>query len=183
MWYTTSGGPTRRNATAVTWILALTLLSGRGRDPEFMTFDAAARRVDLTLIAGFDQSNSGYNFNGAPDGTHRLTVPVGWQIRIAFANRDVFPHSVIVFRQAKVLPLRIARPAFPGAATRSFQQGLPPGAREDIAFVAAVPGDYLIGCGCPTHVVLGMYVRLRVSADATVPTYERVPRGADLRIE
>ena len=178
---TASVGPVRRSATAMTWVVALALTTGAGRDPEFMTFDAEAQRVDLRVIATFDQSNSGYNFNGAPHGTHLLTVPLGWQVRIAFTNRDAFPHSVVVIRQPKVLPLRIARAVFPGAASRSFQQGLPPGAHDDIAFVASSPGDYLISCGSVGHLVLGTFLKLRISQEVTAPTYEPVPRDASIR--
>ena len=178
---TASIGAMRRSATALTWVVALALSIGARRDPEFMTFDAEARRVDLTVIAAFDQSNSGYNFNGAPYGTHLLTVPLGWQVRIAFSNRDVIPHSVVVIRQPKTLLLRTARPAFPGAATRSFQQGLPPGARDDFAFVASSVGDYLIGCGSMGHMVAGGYLRLRISPDVSAPTYEHVPRDPSIR--
>ena len=170
-----------RTVTAMTWVVALALTTAARRDPEFMTFDAAARRVDLTVIAAFDQSYSGYNFNGAAHGTHLLTVPLGWQVRVAFSNRDVFPHSAVVIRQPKTLPLRIARPVFAGAATRSFQQGLPPGDRDDFAFVASSTGDYLISCGSVGHIVLGSFLRMRVSQDVTVPTYEQVPRDPSLR--
>ena len=178
---TSSVGTARWSVTAMTWVVALSLATSARRDPEFMSFDPETRRVDLAVIAAFDQSNSGYNFNGAPYGTHLLVVPVGWQVRIAFSNRDVFPHSAVVIRQPNTLPIRIARPVFAGAATRSFQQGLPPGAEDQFAFVASSTGDFLIGCGAPGHVTLGSFLRLRVSADVTAPTYERTARDPKLR--
>ena len=168
-------------ATAMTWVVAVALVGNTSRDPEFMTFDAEARRVDLAVISAFDQSNSGYNFNGASHGTHQLTVPVGWQVRIAFSNHDVIPHSVVVIRQPKTLPLRIAGPAFRGAASRSFQQGLPPGAQDYFTFVASPAGDYLIACGSTGHLVLGAFLRLRVSHEVSTPTYERIPRPATVQ--
>lgn len=143
------------------------------RDPEFMRYDADARRVDLTVTSAFDQSNSGFNLNGGSHGSHRITVPAGWTVRLTFINHDVIPHSVAVVREQSQVPLYVARPAFPGAATRSLQRGLPAGDRQDdIAFVAGLPGSYLIACGIPGHAVLGSYLRLVVSPSATVPTYE-----------
>ena len=180
MMATTSIGSGRLGVTAMVCVAALTMAANAGRDPEFMTFDADARRVDLTVIAAFDKSNSGYNFNGAPHGTALLTVPVGWQVRIAFSNRDVIPHSAVAIRQPKVAPLRVPTPAFSGAATRSFQRGLPPGAEDYFTFVATPAGDYLISCGATGHLVLGTFLQLRVSADATTPRYERVPRPPKL---
>lgn len=167
----------RARVSVVTSVACLALVGAR-RDPEFMTYDAEARRVDLTVIAAFTNVNSGYNFNGGPDGTHRLTVPAGWQVRISFANRDVIPHSVAVIRETKLLPLRIARPFFPGAASKALLRGgVPAGGREDgIEFVANLPGSYLIACGMTSHVALGSFIRMSVSADATVPLYETVPR-------
>ena len=156
---------------AASCALAGSLLGAR--DPEFMRYDADARRMDLTVISAFDQSNSGYNFNGGSHGSHRITVPAGWTVRLTYINRDVIPHSVAVVREQKQVPLYVTRPAFPGAATRSLQQGLPAGGRQDdISFVAGLPGSYLIACGIPGHAVLGSYLRLVVSSSATVPTYE-----------
>jgi hypothetical protein len=146
-----------------------------------MTYDVDERRVDLTLIAAFSTANTGYNFNGAPHGTHRLTVPVGWRVRISLANRDVFPHSVGVIRELTLMPLRIERPAFPGGASKALQRGVPPGGREDgIEFVASVPGSYLLACGVTGHAALGGFIRMTVSAEATVPLYETVPRTPPL---
>ena len=149
------------------------LLIAPRRDSEFMRYDADARRVDLTIIAAFDQSNSGFNFNGGSHGGHRITVPTGWTVRLTFINRDVIPHSVAVVQEQKVVPMYITRPAFSGAASGALQRGLPAGGRQDdIAFVARTPGAYLIACGIPGHAVLGSYVQLIVSSSVTVPTYE-----------
>ncbi len=149
------------------------VLSAVRRDPEFMRYDAEARRVALTMIAAYDQSNSGYNFNGGFNGSHRITVPVGWRVAVTVVNRDVVPHSFALIRAERRLPLRIDRPALPGAASRRHQVGVPAGGREDeIEFIASQPGDYLLACGVTAHTALGGYLRLTVSADARVPTYE-----------
>lgn len=164
---------TRRGFIAAASCAAGGLLLGARSDPEFLRYDADARRVDLTVIAAFDQSNSGFNFNGGSHGGHRIVVPNGWTVRLTFINRDVIPHSVAVVRQEKRVPMYVTRPAFPGAASRSLQHGLPSGGRHDaITFVAEGPGTYLIACGIPGHAVLGTYLELTVSSSARVPTYE-----------
>ena len=169
----TSQRTIRHAAVIAASIAAWVVLSAVRRDPEFMRYDAEARRVELTIIAAYDQSNSGYNFNGGFDGSHRVTVPLGWRVAVTFVNRDVIPHSFIVIRAVRNLPLRIDRAAFPGAASRKHQVGVGAGGREDgIEFVASQSGDYLIACGITGETVLGSYLRLVISADAKVPTYE-----------
>lgn len=163
----------RRAVIAAASYSMCAVLSGARSDPEFMRYDAGARRVELTIIAAFDQTNSGFNFNGGFHGSHRITVPIGWQVRVTFVNRDLMPHSVAVVREGKLLPIRIARPVFAGAASRAPERGLPAGAQQDdIAFVAGQSGAYLVACGVPGHTALGTYLRLTISTDATVPTYE-----------
>jgi hypothetical protein len=150
-------------ASCVTW----TLCVGARGDPGFIRYDANARRVDLTLIATYDKSNS-----GGAHGAHRVTVPTGWRVRLTFVNRDVIRHSVVAVREQVPLPMRIARPALSGAASSAIEQGLPAGARQDdIVFIATLPGEYLIACGVPGNVALGAYLRLTVSSGARVPTY------------
>jgi sulfocyanin len=164
---------TRRAAIGVASCAVVAVLLGVRSDPEFMRYDAGARRVDLTVTAAFDQSNSGYNFNGGSHGGHRITVPNGWTVRLTFINRDVIPHSLAVVRQEKRVPMYVTRPAFAGAVSHALQRGLPTGGRQDdISFVAGEPGTYLIACGVPGHAVLGSYLELIVSSSATVPTYE-----------
>jgi len=172
---TTIRGFARRAVVCGLSYAACVLFTGARRDPEFMRYDAAARRVDLTIIAAFDQSNTGYNLNGASHGAHRITVPSGWRVTVSFVNRDVFRHSIAVIREVRSLPLRITKPVFSGAASRAPDVGLPPGARQDdIGFVADRPGAYLLACGVPGHAVLGSYLRLTVSSVDSVPRYEMV---------
>ena len=163
---------------------ACVLLSGSRRDPEFMRYDVVNRSVELTITAALDKSNSGYNCNGGSYGAHRVTVPTGWKVTIAFVNRDVIPHSVAVIREVRLLPLRIARPVFAGAASRAPEVGIPAGARQDdIAFVANRPGAYLIACGVAGHAVSGSYIRLTVSSVDSLPTYETVHRASSAAVQ
>jgi sulfocyanin len=154
------------------------VLSGSRRDPQFLRYDAAARRVDLTIIAALDKSNSGYNLNGASYGAHNVIVPTGWTVTIDFVNRDVMPHSIAVIRESRLLPLRVARPVFAGASSRAPEIGLPAGGRQnDIAFVANAAGAYLLACGVPGHAVSGSYLKFTVSSVDTIPRYELTSRA------
>ena len=78
-----AGHPSRRFArhaiVGAAWAGCM-LLSGAKRDPEFMQFDATARRVDLLIVAAYTKVNSGFNFNGGWNGSHRITIPVGWTL-------------------------------------------------------------------------------------------------------
>jgi sulfocyanin len=129
--------------------------------------------VHLTITARYNGSNGGFNFNGGSRGRHRITVPTGWRVQIAFTNADVISHSVAVVREAKQVPIRIEKPAFAGAASRGVERGIPAGTRQDdIVFVADRAGEYLLACGVPGHAAVGSYLRFTVSTDAAVPTYE-----------
>lgn len=137
-----------------------------------MTFDSTTRVVQLTITTRYDESHGGFNLNGGYAGNHRITVPLGWTVHISFINRDVIEHSLGLVKDDGHPPTRVARPAFPGAASRSLGAGIPAGGRDDaISFVARAAGSYLLACGVPGHAALGGYLRFVVSADARVPTY------------
>ena len=164
----------RRTTLAALWGTLILMVCGVAPpDSEFMRYDANAREVLLTVTAGYNASNSGFNFNGGFRGSHWITVPMGWRVRMTFANADAMPHSLGVVREQKRVPASTLKPAFAGAVSRAWESGIPAGARQDdITFVAAVPGAYWLACGVPGHAVVGSYLRFTVSADATVPTYE-----------
>lgn len=171
--FTDHHGAHRVTLAALGYAMVAVLSGGVPADPAFMRYDATARVVELTVTAGYDRSNSGFNMNGGSYGSHRITVPAGWQVKIAFTNADVIPHSVALVREEMRIPARIEKPAFAGASSRAIVSGLPAGARQnDIAFVADRPGAYLLACGVPGHAAVGSYMRFTVSKDAAVPTYE-----------
>lgn len=68
---------TRRAFVGVASYAAWVLLTGARRDARYMRYGANARRVDLTVIAGFDKSNSGFNFNAGSQSSHCIMVPAG----------------------------------------------------------------------------------------------------------
>ncbi len=138
--------------------------------PDWMTHDAAAKRVTMTIVAGKDTTNGGWNFNGYASGALTITVPVGWSIEIAFRNDDVLPHSLVVMDGDKPLPPQDGEPAFPRAYTVSLIPGIPQGQGDRVSFVARAAGRYRLFCGVATHGVAGMWDWFVVSADAQAPS-------------
>ena len=145
-------------------------------DTTWLSFDAAAKTVRFQLIAGLTGLNGALNFNGFRDGGLTLVVPVGWETRVEFRNHDgMLPHSAEVIAPQSPLPTQPVGAAIPRAFTVRLATGLPPEGRDVMRFVAQPAGEYLIFCGVPGHGAAGMWIRLRVSASAQVPTMELTP--------
>ena len=140
--------------------VALASLAVAGQPPpaRFMHVDAKHKVVDVTLIAGYDTSNNGFNF----DGYSRYlmwTVPRGWQVRVTCTNRGQVRHSCAV-----VAGPTASKPAFPGAATPNPVLGLDNGKTARFTFRAAKAGVYRFACLVPGHEAARMYDILRVVA-------------------
>ncbi len=67
----------------------------------FLWYDAAARTAHLQIVAAFDGTNGGMNFNGASNGGATITIPLGWRVLVAFVNRDAVPHSAIIIASGR----------------------------------------------------------------------------------
>ncbi|HVH39917.1 MAG TPA: sulfocyanin-like copper-binding protein [Gemmatimonadaceae bacterium] len=140
-------------------------------DPAWLTFDAAAKTVRFELIAGLTGFNGALNFNGFRDGELTLVVPLGWKTEIKFRNHDgMLPHSAEVIATQKPVPLQPVAPAIPRAFTLNLEKGIPPEGTDGMRFDAEPAGEYLIFCGVPGHGVAGMWIRLRISATARIPS-------------
>ncbi len=126
--------------------------------------DSAARKVDITLIAGMSGTNGGMSFNGVTRGALTVAVPVGWRVTFHFENADqMLPHSLVVVPYPAQVPVNATAPAFAGATTHRLQQGLTSDAKEAVTFVPDRPGLYMILCGVPGHAIAGMWLRLEVA--------------------
>ena len=142
-------------------------------DPGWLRADTAARTTALTLVAGLTPANGGMNFNGFGGGKLTVTVPVGWTVTLHYKNQDqILPHSVEVIPADAAVPLGPVTPAFPRAATKALEQGVPPGSGEDVRFVATKAGAYVIFCAVPGHGQAGMWIRLTVSDATRAPSIE-----------
>ena len=117
----------------------------------FLAVDAHRHRVTITLIASYDGTNGGYNF----DGYSRFlmwTVPRGWQVRVVCKNHGPLRHSCAVVRNAGS-----TEPAFRGAATPQPRIGLEPGQTARFTFRASKKGVYRFVCLVPGHEAARMY--------------------------
>ena len=134
-------------------------------DSSWLSADSVAKTATFHLTSGLTQLNGGLNFNGFNDGKLALTVPVGWNVVIHFANKDPnLPHSVEVVDTTKPMPAGpVDPPAFPRAMTVKLMTGLASGDSDTMRFVASKAGSYMIFCGVPGHGLAGMWIRLHVS--------------------
>jgi len=141
---------------------------------QFMSYDKAAKRVELQVYAAFDHSLGGFNFNGGFQGNQTITVPQGWSVVMQVVNKDAIPHSAIIIAATTPLPSIPDKAAIPTAYTTHLTDGLAPGGGSDtMRFKASPAGSYFLACGVPGHATSGMYVRFDVSASAAAPTYKQ----------
>jgi Sulfocyanin (SoxE) domain len=142
-------------------VVALSLAAKAPPPPSrFLAVDAHRHRVTITLIASYDGSNGGFNF----DGYSRYlmwTVPRGWTVRVVCKNRGPLRHSCAVVRDAGS-----TRPAFRGATTPQPQAGLEEGHTASFTFRATKAGIYRFACLVPGHELARMWDVLKI-----------VPRG------
>jgi len=123
---------------------AAAALAGKPDPQRFMSVDTRSRTVALTLVAGYDSENQGFNFDGYGRGELLVTVPVGWRVRVACENRGGMRHSCAV-----VPGPMTATPAFRGASVPDPVQGLDPGSQAAFSFVASRAGSYRLASIVP----------------------------------
>jgi Sulfocyanin (SoxE) domain len=122
----------------------------------FLAVDAQRHRVTITLIASYDGTNSGFNF----DGYSRYlmwTVPRGWTVRVVFTNRGPLRHSCAVVRGSAS-----AQPAFRGATTRQPGIGIEAGHTERFTFRASRKGVYRFASLVPGQEAARMWDVLKI---------------------
>ena len=142
-------------------VLALALAAGVAvskPDPSrFLTVDARHHVVAVTLIAGYDSSNNGFNFDGYGRGELTVTVPLRWRVRVTCTNRGSLRHSCAVVAGAMN-----ATPAFKGAETPQPALGLSHGGTANFSFTAARLGAFRFACLVPGHEEARMWDVLEV---------------------
>lgn len=165
-------------ARAMRQALAVAIIAGAAAMvPGTAGLAAAAHSVDVSIVAGKDAGGGGFDFNGYKNGAMTITVPVGWQVVVHFANASDLPHSLAVLPSgADKQPVPAAAPVFSGAATRDLAAGLPKGAKQTFTFEATKPGTYELVCGVAGHAVAGMWDKLVVSSATEAPSV--TPAGA-----
>jgi sulfocyanin len=144
---------------------------------EFLSYHPDTRAVQLRLVAGYSGANNTLNINGATEGAHTVTIPVGWRVEAVLENRVDLPHSAVVLAAVPRLPETPGAAAFPGAQTAAVTEGAGMMTSRPLSFVATHAGSYQIVCGVPYHAQAGMWIRLVVSDQAKTPEYTIRSRG------
>lgn len=143
--------------------------SGEIKDPVFLTQDAATKTANLHIIATFDKSNYGMNFNGISKSEGGYEIPLGWTVKVTFCNNSAVPHSVMVV-DADEAETKInlgAEPYFEGATTPKPNTTGTTTAIEKFEFTADEAGTFALACGFPTHSANGHRIFLKIKADYT----------------
>jgi sulfocyanin len=161
---------------ALTTLLAGSLVihhvAAAASTPTWVTTSGAT--VHLTVIAGYNNTNAGFNFNGAAHGQMVVTVPLGDTVDATFRNaaKGGF-HDVVIIPYTMPLPGAGIKPAFAGAASplpqfRPGAGGAPPNlsAPQSFSFTASKAGTYMMICGIAGHALAGMWDTFIVSSTA-----------------
>ncbi len=86
--------------------------------PDWMIIDEASQTVTLDIVAGKDDSNNRWNFNGYSRGNGAIAVPLGYTVTINFRNDDPnIAHSIGVDARTGSFPATFQdlEPVFAGA--------------------------------------------------------------------
>src|SRR6476661_5442521 len=137
--------------------VALTLAATPPPPHRFLAVDAHRHRVTITLIASYDGTNGGFNF----DGYSRYlmwTVPRGWTVRVVCTNRGPLRHSCGVVHGAGS-----TTPAFRGATTPQPLVGLESGSTGRFTFRANRTGVFRFACLVPGHEDARMWDVLKIT--------------------
>jgi hypothetical protein len=138
-------------------LVALSLAAKAPPPSRFLAVDAHRHRVTITLIASYDGTNGGFNFDGYSR-TLMWTVPRGWTIRVVCENRGPLRHSCAVVRNAGS-----TKPAFRGATTPQPFLGLEAGHTARFTFRAGAPGTYRFACLVRGHEEARMWDVLKIT--------------------
>jgi hypothetical protein len=136
-----------RTAAAIGLAAGVSAVSAHATKPNphgYFVVNASRHSVQLTLLAGLDGSNGGFNFDGYGRGEMLVSVPVGWRLVVVCASHGSARFSCAVVRNSLS-----TQPAFRGAASPNPSEGLNPGGKATFSFVAAQVGSYRIASLVP----------------------------------
>ena len=151
-------------------LVAASAVAAAKPDPHrFVRTVTARHQVALTLVAAYDGSNGGFNFDGYASGELFLSVPIGWRVVVRCENRGPLRHSCAVVRGAGS-----GTPAFRGAETPQPFLGLQAGTSASFSFRASRRGTYRLACLVPGHEDARMWDVLDVGKTRRVVVTTRV---------
>lgn len=123
--------------------------------------------MSFTLVAGYDNANSGLNFDGWSGGNVEIDVPLGWAITLDCKNQGPLNHSCAV-----VADETASRPLFAGATTPNPGAGLPAGQQAAFTFTADRTGTFRIACLVPGHESEDMWIAFKVLGSGSPAAYK-----------
>ncbi len=132
--------------------------SRAGINPSWVTWNAKAKTVTLSIIAAYNGVGGGFNFNGYNQGHLTITVPQGARVVLNFTNKVSLPHSALITPYDKHTLAGNFPVAFAGAATPNATSGVATLSKpQTITFTAAKAGTFALVCGVPGHASAGMW--------------------------
>ncbi len=137
--------------------LAAVAVAAKPDPRQFLRVDAGRRTVSVTLVAGYDSSNNGFNFDGYGRGELTVTVPLRWRVRVTCRNAAAMRHSCAVVDG----PMTTV-PAFAHASSPQPVLGLRHGETATFSFVATKLGPFRLACLVPGHEEARMWDVLEV---------------------
>ena len=138
--------------------LASAAVSGKPDPRQFLAAGPGSKVVSLTLVAGWDSENNGFNFDGYGRGELLVTVPLGWRVHVLCVNRGGMRHSCAVVKGPGTV-----QSAFKGASVPDPTYGLQQGQRATFSFVASRAGSFRLACLVPGHEEARMWDVLEVT--------------------
>jgi len=137
--------------------LAAVAVAAKPDPRQFLRVDAGRRTVSVTLVAGYDSSNNGFNFDGYGRGELTVTVPLRWRVRVTCRNAAAMRHSCAVVDG----PMTTV-PAFAHASIAQPVLGLRHGETATFSFVTTKLGPFRLACLVPGHEEARMWDVLEV---------------------
>ncbi len=153
-------------ALGLALLLGASQVAAKGsQGPTWIT--TKGKTVTLTLVAGYNTTASGFNFNGGAKGKMTITVPLGDTVNVTFSNKAPLPHSAQFVAFAKSPPMAAVSDAFKGAnSPNPTTSATLMGKTQKFSFVANKAGNYLLICAVPGHAAAGMWDNFVVSKSA-----------------
>ena len=155
-------GRSARIALAAAFLLGASACGGGAAKPEplgrWLAYDASARTVTVTALAGYQGINGGRNFNGYFRGAVLVSSPHGWRVTVKCINLGSVRHSCAIVSDSLA-----TRPAFSQSATRAPTVGLPPGHSAAFSFRPKRLGSYRLASLVGGDELMGMWDSFEVT--------------------